>query len=233
MPPLDELNWLDAISFKHLKNYQIWHHRHVIMSRLSSLPHAEVKFLAKVLDKDAKNYHAWSYRQWLVKQFGLWPSTATGSDSDTELGYTEKLLHNDVRNNSAWNHRFFVVFGDPRFEGPASEAIDREIAFTQEKIREAPQNQSPWNYLKGVLKKGERSKSSIESFALEFANPEKDVDDVRSSHALDLLASIWTESRESQKAARALDLLAHRYDPIRRNYWEWRKGMLGQDVSTA
>jgi protein farnesyltransferase/geranylgeranyltransferase type-1 subunit alpha len=29
------------------------------------------------------------------------------------------------------------------------------------------------------------------------------------------------------QAAEALDLLAKTYDPIRKNYWEYRKGLLG------
>jgi len=53
---------------------------------------------------------------------------------------------------------------------------------------------------------------------------------VRSSFALDFLAEVCAEDGGEGKredARRALDLLAERYDPIRRNYWEYRKSLLG------
>jgi len=97
-----EVEWLNAVALKYIKNYQIWHHRQLIISRLSSVE-GEFEFLAEMLDKDAKNYHVWSYRQWLVKKFDLWDAG--------ELQECERFLHHDIRNNSAWNHRWFVVFG--------------------------------------------------------------------------------------------------------------------------
>ena len=48
---------------------------------------------------------------------------------------------------------------------------------------------------------------------------------MRSSHALDVLAMLLAKE-EPETAARALDLLASRYDPIRANYWNWRKATL-------
>ena len=63
--------------------------------------------------------------------------------------------------------------------------------------------------------------------------------EITSSHALDLLAEIYAEkaklegrggvggeeAKEESKlqAVKALELLAERYDPIRANYWDWRK----------
>jgi protein farnesyltransferase/geranylgeranyltransferase type-1 subunit alpha len=178
--------------------------------------------------KDAKNYHVWSYRQWLVRHFSLW---------DSELPYLEKLLQEDVRNNSAWNHRWFVVFG--RYDTPNTgsdraatgqgldpEVIKREIDYTKSSILLAPQNQSPWNYLRGVLKRQGRGLGDLKGFAQQFADLDKE-DEVRSSHALDFLADLYAEQKEQQQAGKALELLARRYDPIRKNYWNYRRGLLG------
>lgn len=66
------------------------------------------------------------------------------------------------------------------------------------------------------------------------------MENVTSSHALDLLAEIYANEakqgdlgegggdknkREESKrnAVKALELLAERYDPIRAGYWDWRK----------
>ena len=147
-----------------------------------------------------------------------------------------------MRNNSAWNHRWFVTFG--RFErdtkegqasGPTEEVYEREIAYAKDKIREAPQNASPWNYLKGVLRRqsGGTTKEYVvlKEFALEFVDLENEEEEevVRSSHALDLLAEIWAqEVGERKRAERALELLGGKFDPIRKNYWEYRRSLLAE-----
>ncbi|KAI4226034.1 MAG: hypothetical protein L6R36_003480 [Xanthoria steineri] len=226
---LEELQWLDNLSLKHLKNYQIWHHRQTLMTRLDRIPPTELAFLAQMFAKDAKNYHVWSYRQWLVRRFALW---------DTELPYIESLLAADVRNNSAWNHRWFVLFGqhvDPRSGKGLDEVghivdedlLDREVGYTEDKIRLAPQNQSPWNYLRGLLRK-RGSLLECKAFAEEFVGDvEGEGEGCRSSHALDFFADCMAEEKKAEKAGKALELLAKRFDPIRRNYWNYRRGLLG------
>ncbi|MCJ1477924.1 CAAX geranylgeranyltransferase alpha subunit [Lambiella insularis] len=221
--PKQELEWLNKISLKHLKNYQIWHHRNTIMSQIDTLPPKELSFLNRMLAKDAKNYHVWSYRQWLVAQFSLW-SESPGS---TELEFTESLLRADIRNNSAWNHRYYVVFGNPEQQQIPAEICEREIEFAKSKIYMAPQNQSAWNYLKGVIRKSEKGMEPLEKFAEGFTN---DNGEVRSSHALDFLAEMWAQAgteEKKAKAEKALSLLAEKYDPVRKNYWDYRKRLLG------
>lgn len=137
--PLDaELRLMDAIAVNNMKTYQVWHHRRLLITQLTSAragtapaadpldtASAELEFIARVLDVDTKNYHTWSYRQWLLAHFddaGLWLG---------ELPYVDDLLRADVRNNSAWHHRYFVVFGrGTRSQAtPAEEAevVQREI----------------------------------------------------------------------------------------------------------
>ena len=199
------------------------------MSRVDSLPSDEYSFLARMFSKDVKNYHVWSYRQWLVRHFNLW---------DTELPYVESLISLDVRNNSAWNHRWFVVLGrhtDPEKHSIKNndaesevelEVLEREIQYCKDKITLAPQNQSPWNYLRGVLRKKGKGLGEVKAFAEQFASLEKE-DEVKSSHALDLLADIYAEEQANGRSGKALELLARRYDPIRKNYWNYRRRLLG------
>ena len=198
------------------------------MSQIKTLPPDETFFLARMFEQDAKNYHVWSYRQWLVRHFSLW---------DTELPYVETLLLADVRNNSAWNHRWFVVFSrhaDPTVHSITDDSstkvepviVKREIAYSKEAIALAPQNQSPWNYLRGVLKQQGQGLEELRSFAEGFADLNHE-DDVRSSHALDFLAELYAERQQKEQAGRALELLARKYDPIRKNYWNYRRGLLG------
>lgn len=113
-----ELDWLNETALAHQKNYQIWHHRQLIVDRLDSAE-GEADFISQMFELDAKNYHVWSYRQWLVRRFNLW--------DQGELEATEKLIEEDVRNNSAWNHRFFLVSGGdvPKIKDQA--AVAREL----------------------------------------------------------------------------------------------------------
>ncbi|CAD0048853.1 unnamed protein product [Aureobasidium pullulans] len=204
-----ELEWLNETALAHQKNYQIWHHRQLVVDRLGSSK-GEADFISQMFELDAKNYHVWSYRQWLVRRFELW--------DEGELEATEKLIEEDVRNNSAWNHRFFLVSGS---KPPKTE--DKEV------------NQSPWNYLRGIVSAAKLPLSSQKEFVNEFASVDsEDEDAVRSSHALDLLAEIYAgEKEQNKKAAKAYDMLASKYDPIRANYWAYLKDQLNQGQVAA
>ncbi|GAB7357511.1 hypothetical protein MBLNU459_g0042t1 [Dothideomycetes sp. NU459] len=220
-----ELDWLNETALTHQKNYQIWHHRQFVVDKLDSA-NGETEFIGKMFEQDAKNYHVWSYRQWLVRRFALW--------DQGELEETEKLLKEDVRNNSAWNHRFFVVNGREGSAGVKDESVrEREMKFAQDAIRLAPQNQSPWNYFRGIISKAELPLSHVREFVLEFASLDH-ADEVRSSHALDLLAEIYSkEDGQSEKAAQAYGLLATKYDPIRSNYWDYLRSQLDTGATAA
>ena len=243
----DELVWLNDVALDNQKNYQIWHHRQLLidniypsiksdLAALKELAESEVDFMTQMFNEDAKNYHVWSYRQYFVRRLDLF-------NDNSELKSIEALLRVDVRNNSAWSHRFFIVFSNPSYSSPDSKAteydpkipdpiIDREIEFGKAATFEAPQNQSPWNYIRGVLRKSGRKLSSLESFAAEFVKiPDGGEEDIKSSHALDYLADCWSEMGEEKEADKALLLLAEKYDPIRKNYWEWRRQLLKEDKS--
>ncbi|RDW68448.1 hypothetical protein BP5796_09105 [Coleophoma crateriformis] len=241
----EELKWLNEVALVNQKNYQIWHHRQLLIdqlyttissspSDLEELAKSELDFMMQMFAEDSKNYHVWSYRQYLVRKLDLFSSAP-------ELASVEALLREDVRNNSAWSHRFFIVFSNPSYCTPTSKAtepdpaipaivIDRELNFAKAATFEAPQNQSPWNYLRGVLRKADRKLSTEEEFASQFVQDlEEDTVDIKSSHALDFLADVWEETGEVKKADRALTLLGDTFDRVRKNYWEWRRKALKKD----
>ncbi|KAK9325847.1 hypothetical protein V1517DRAFT_312784 [Lipomyces orientalis] len=213
-----ELIWIEEVGEQFPKNYQIWNHREVIVDKYDN-PIRELPFIEVMLELDSKNYHVWSYRQWVVRRFDLWI---------TELDYTDRMIENDVRNNSAWNHRYFAMFG--KAEDVARTAIDDEIDYAKTAILKAPQNASAWNYLLGVLKHSNRSLSEIEDFCNDLAtlpttepSTDIDMDQITSARALEVLADIYASRHEVEKAAQAWTLLAEKYDPIRENYWKFKK----------
>ncbi|KKY36313.1 putative farnesyltransferase alpha subunit [Diaporthe ampelina] len=238
----DEIEWLNQVSLENLKNYQIWHHRRLLMDHYypsiesdseekAKLAKSEEAFLAQILAEDTKNYHVWSYRQYLVPKLGLF--------GETELRATEALIDEDVRNNSAWSHRFFIIFTDPANSTPGSlsteydpkvtaDIIDREVKYAEEKILLAPQNQSPWNYVHGVLVKGGRKVDTLQGLVERFVSDIgiEGSEKVTSSHALELLADIYAEKGESDKADLCLRRLGDKWDRIRLGYWEWKRALL-------
>ncbi|KAG8624031.1 hypothetical protein KVT40_009007 [Elsinoe batatas] len=149
------------------------------------------------------------------------------AEETNELEETALFVAADVRNNSAWNHRFFIVNGSEDGQGVKdNDVYEREVAFAKEAIRKAPQNQSPWAYLKGAVERAKGKDGSKE--LVEFCGEFVDLDQctVRSSHALDLLAEIWGREKKIAEASKAYELLRDKYDPIRRNYWEYLRGKL-------
>jgi len=125
---------MDEIATTYLKNYQVWHHRRLLLTYIYSKDPAtrspdlllkELNFIEKVFEEDSKNYHTWSYRQWILSNFNrneLWA---------VEIPFIERMIDEDVRNNSAWHHRFFVVFDSGVRQGDENQedVLRREILF--------------------------------------------------------------------------------------------------------
>lgn len=134
---------------KNPKNYQLWHHRRACAERLAAAAGDNQAALAAIgkreLDMaqehvtlDEKNLHAWAHRQWAVEHFRVWAD---------ELAFVNGVIDNDVRNNSAWNHRFFVV----THQLPDAALRRDEALFALAAIGKAPNNESAWSFLRGVL----------------------------------------------------------------------------------
>ena len=77
-----------------------------------------------------------------------------------------------------------------------------------------------------MLRKKGKGLAELRGFAEQYADLEKE-DEVRSSHALDFLADVYAEEEKKERSGKALELLARRYDPIRKNYWDYRRSLLG------
>ena len=67
---LKELEWVNSITLENQKNYQIWHHRKVLIEKLNDPSH-EKKLLDEIFEEEPKNFHAWCHRIWVVRRFNL------------------------------------------------------------------------------------------------------------------------------------------------------------------
>lgn len=214
-----ELDWCDEVALNNLKNYQIWHYRQLLIDHMetqgSKFPHnREYALIETMLDEDEKNYHVWSYRKWLAERYSLYRN-------EREVFYTEKLISRDVLNNSAWSYRFFISFGDD-----SNSQAQSEISFARTQIGKAPQNASSWNYLLGVYEKFDLDLGELEDFCLKFSDINLMNESVEpiviSVYALEVLAKIY-RGKSPTKSVEIYNLLAEKYDCIRKNYWDYVK----------
>ncbi|VVD03286.1 unnamed protein product [Leptidea sinapis] len=210
-----ELDYVETVIKLSPKNYQVWHHRRVLVEWLQD-PSLELDLTGDALEQDPKNYHAWQHRQWVIKTFGLF---------DNEMDFVDSLISDDVRNNSAWNQRYFIM---NNHHGWTDENVQKEVAYTLEKIRFVKNNESSWNYLRGVLLhdcKGMSGNNAVKSFCEELYNK-----DCRSPYLLAMLIDCCDEAVKNEEmndlynAERAIELcqaLANKYDRMRCKYWNY------------
>ena len=220
-----------------------------------------------LVEEDVRNNSAWSHRYfvvWGAEELELLEGKESWAKGERETGgggegkrMNRRELFDDIKTTQGKG----VLKADER-------VVEREIKYTKEKIGLAPQNPSPWNYLKGVLRRAGRDLSTEQEFCESFVRPRPQqgtggVDDVvgygiqptvaeatekssegaeidflgesvRSSHAIDWLAEIYAEQGEQEKAVRALESLGRKWDPIRKNYWDYRVKLMreGKYVGT-
>lgn len=214
-----ELDWVEQVAIDNTKNYQIWNYRQLLLKQKENPdPKREFPLIEVMLEDDSKNYHVWSHRKWLVLFFNKF---------DEELEFVDKFITEDVYNNSAWSHRFFAIFGEAKSNNKqiSNKTFQSEAEYTKDKISIAPNNVSSWNYLIGLYEEMKKDIGELETFAKRFANvlsEDSDTESIKSVPALDTLVKIYTKSKP-QVASKGYDLLATKYDPIRKNYWEYKK----------
>ncbi|KAJ9573848.1 hypothetical protein L9F63_008772 [Diploptera punctata] len=220
---VQELAYVKEMIEDNPKNYQVWHHRRVIVEWLQD-PSYELSLTKTILSQDAKNYHAWQHRQWIIRTFKLF---------DNELEYVNHLLEDDIRNNSAWNQRYFVINNTTGF---TEEVISRELAFTLDKIKIVTNNESAWNYLRGVLFhhcQDPNVRQTCEELYTSGNN---------SPFLLAFLIDMCEEKMERGDGDKANSLrhaiqlcekLTNEYDVIRREYWNYIARNLTQRVNSS
>lgn len=184
------------------------------MQRLQN-PSSELEFVNMMLEIDEKNIHAWGYRQWVIQKFNLW---------DDELEFTDELLQRDPRNNSAWSERYFVVSKTENLDD--IEVRRKEINYALRSAFEIPNNESSWNYVKGLF---------VEELADEVKSEIIKIIDHKgySPYLLQCLAFVYSKENKSALEKIVCKLLAS-VDYIRKSYWEYRQtAAKGKNISRS
>lgn len=222
-----ELCWLEEMIIENPKNFLCWEHRKIIMNKNPNCCTSaqEFKLTEFIFSKDSKNYHAWNHRQFTINTFKY---KNLGLLSD-ELRFTSKMIDEDVRNNSAWNQRYFII----NLRGKTDFIlVKNEFKYTFEKIKLANENDSAWNYMRGLLlnfgaKKLWQFQDLVDFCEREFYDNENTcrhivafLIDLRIEMVLDD-ANDHNELLLTQKVFNLCQLMSHKYDKIRKNYWQF------------
>lgn len=146
-----------------------------------------------------------------------------------ETMFTEKMLASDVRNNSAWNQRFFLIKQRGKID---FFLVKKEFAFVVDKIKIVIDNESAWNYLRGVLELFKELKklpqyddftSFIENEFYEKHNNNRHLISFLIDAKIEMVLEVF-ESNElihSQKIFQLCNLMAERFDKTRKSYWKF------------
>ncbi|XP_060671935.1 protein farnesyltransferase/geranylgeranyltransferase type-1 subunit alpha isoform X2 [Ziziphus jujuba] len=215
------------------------HHRRWIAEKLGTIATSkELEFTRKILSLDAKHYHAWSHRQWVLQTLGGW---------DDELSYCDELLEEDIFNNSAWNQRYFVITNSP-LHGGLKAMRTSEVSYTVKAVIAYPENESSWRYLRGLYKDDNHSwvnDAQVSSACLKVLSAKNNYVFALSTlldlicHGFqpnqefrDIVDALGTpdSDRQGSDLAKSICSVLERVDPIRANYWRWRRSKLSQAV---
>lgn len=256
----EEQRFLASILSLDTKNYHVWSYRQWLCTRFPAILLPTYKTVQLITSIDTKSAPDISPR----------PSITPSYTSHSEVVENEKMIVDDIRNNSAWSHRYFLLFGQVELSYSTTyglilkqvnnkqllqksglldtNLVLAEIEYTKGKIRLAPQNASPWNYLRGVLNHGGIPITSVREFCEEHLGPNKDVwadqysqteiregdrtmkkrrpRGVQSSHAVEWLGEIYSikldASYDLDRSKECYRALAEKWDPIRKRYWDWK-----------
>eukprot|EP00111_Clytia_hemisphaerica_P018017 TCONS_00053331-protein len=208
-----ELDYITDVIREQPKNYQVWYHRGIIVKWLKDSSF-ELDFTREMLHIDAKNYHCWQHRQLVLNHFKLW---------EGEVELTTILLEKDLRNNSAWNQRYYAIVNTTSF---VRETMECEVGYAIQMIKKAPNNESAWNYLKGILSAAD----GLHQYPALKDDFEKMLcDGMDSPYLLSFLVDYYEEDLENngvneisfKRAKELCAQLSSDVDVIRKEYWDY------------
>lgn len=249
-----ELDFIEKTIIQNQKNYQVWeHYKYVLIKLKEQVDEAKLKefdmekltlraktFMRKVLqgfNSDSKNYHCWQELHWLVKAWNQW---------EGEMAFAESLIDDDIRNNSAWNYRFFII---QHTVGFTDQQVITEANYSLEKILLAPNNESAWNYLQGVLAKSHKPIAAYPNLIEAAEKLSETVEKPMSPFCLAFLLLHYQQELRSLKekgltmsdgqfkklfktSIFTCDQLANLVDTLRANYWNYCADRIRNEFDT-
>ncbi|XP_070491644.1 protein farnesyltransferase/geranylgeranyltransferase type-1 subunit alpha-like [Chironomus tepperi] len=139
------------------------------------------------------------------------------------------MIKEDIRNNSAWNQRYFIINQRGKVDFPL---VKNEFRYAFEKIKLANENDSSWNYIRGLLlnfgaKRLWQFQELVKYCEDEFyekENTNRNIVAFLIDLKIEMILDDSNDANElliSQKIYNLCTLMGHKYDKIRKNYWQF------------
>ena len=146
------------------------------------------------------------------------------------MKYVDQLIQDDIKNNSAWNQRYFVIAHTTGF---IDDIVERELDYVEKRIRSNPDNESAWNYLRGIarFRLTNANDQRVWKFCQNLYETCFEKDDLNKQQWRFLLGYMTEllivddredKQEENKKTINKLcEILALQVDPIRKKYWQF------------
>ncbi|KAK7261605.1 hypothetical protein RIF29_27920 [Crotalaria pallida] len=145
------------------------------------------------------------HRRWVAEKLG--PKAR-----NIELEFTKKILSIDVKHYHAWSHRQWVL--------QALGGWEDELSYCNELLEEDLFNNSAWNQILSSKNNYLFALSTLLDLICHGYQPHREIRD-----AVEALKTSDLDSQDQDIARNIRSILQH-FDPIRANYWVWRKNRL-------
>ena len=209
----NELDYINMITNFYPKIYQVWYHRRLLIDRLNECSQ-EKELLKIILDKDGKNFHCWSHRIWMIRRF---------NNIEGEFKFVDKMLESDIKNNSVWNYRFFLVEFINK-KNINKKIIEDEIKYAFDKIKINSTNESPFNYIMGLINKYKRKYNEFKelTYGLKILYNKEKENKNNIVFILKILLELYEEVKDKNNFENIIEELV-KIDYIRKKYYLWKK----------
>ncbi|KAG0267848.1 CAAX geranylgeranyltransferase alpha subunit [Actinomortierella ambigua] len=248
----EELEWNGEMAIEHLKSYQIWHHRQVVVDHLSGKLLASEGIDTSSSPAETEKKSRSPGNSVVIPPYSTLP-TAFQEHLNTlvkkELDFIAEALREDSKNYHAWSYRQWVLrhFG----HGPWWK---NEFSYLEDLITVDVRNNSAWNqrfYIVSegpedlteeviereikILNKVKHPISEVKVFCETLIEqPRANFSPFVHSTLVDIYEEEAKRSRDEastnaealEKARASVTMLADKVDTIRAKYWNWRKSQL-------
>jgi protein farnesyltransferase/geranylgeranyltransferase type-1 subunit alpha len=143
-----------------------------------------------------------------------------------EVEFVETLIEQDLRNNSAWNQRWYAVHRNP-LEPINKHILQRELEYSMQSILLVANNESSWNYLRGLARFHPELQGDISKRVEKLLTSAGEEDN---TFALSLLAELREKERTVNSLLEAEHLVTKLIscDAIRAKSWIRRGNTISQ-----
>eukprot|EP01006_Ploeotia_vitrea_P013088 TRINITY_DN3437_c0_g1_i1.p1 TRINITY_DN3437_c0_g1~~TRINITY_DN3437_c0_g1_i1.p1 ORF type:complete len:388 (-),score=172.97 TRINITY_DN3437_c0_g1_i1:41-1204(-) len=264
-----ELEHTAQVLLPDAKNYHTWSHRQWVLARFYADGHKqwqeELKYVESLLDHDVRNNSAWSQRHYVVSHELALKSkddankndnnnndnnNSSSSSSSADDGKEDDVVDSDTAGNAKATDTVAPASPGAGVAWHDAATIQRELDFATAQLKRAINNESVWNYIRGLSYKPgftQKHLDQVEQLCTSYADHDTCVPamgllvdlygrpfpgqqghkDWIDSPCAKLFTAVSSQVREQRLAkARSMCDSLCKHDAIRSSFWAYQKESL-------